>query len=57
MPRVAVTISEFISATGLSRPTAYRLMQRGDLHFTQIGGLRRIPVSEFKRLGLIEETA
>jgi excisionase family DNA binding protein len=54
-PRVAVTIAEFVSTTGLSRPTVYRLMQSGRLHFAQIGGTRRIPVSEYHRLGLIVE--
>jgi excisionase family DNA binding protein len=53
MDRVAVSVSEFKSATGLSRPTIYRMMQQGNLRFAQIGGLRRIPVSEFKRLGLV----
>ena len=53
MDRVAVSVSEFKSATGLSRPTIYRMMQQGNLRFAQIGALRRIPVSEFKRLGLV----
>jgi excisionase family DNA binding protein len=55
LPRVAVTIGEFVSSTGLSRPTVYRLMKSGRLHFAQIGGTRRIPVSEYRRLGLIAE--
>jgi excisionase family DNA binding protein len=54
-PRVAVTVNEFVSTTGLSRPTVYRMMMRGKLRFAQIGGTRRIPVSEYHRLGLIVE--
>lgn len=55
LPRVAVTVNEFVSTTGLSRPTVYRMMMRGKLRFAQIGGTRRIPVSEYRRLGLIAE--
>jgi excisionase family DNA binding protein len=55
LPRVAVTVNEFVSTTGLSRPTVYRMMMRGELRFAQIGGTRRIPVSEYRRLGLITE--
>jgi excisionase family DNA binding protein len=54
LPRVAVSVSEFSSTTKLSKPTLYRMMQRGQLRFAQIGAIRRIPVSEYQRLGLID---
>jgi excisionase family DNA binding protein len=52
IPRVALTVGEFSWATGLSKPTLYRMMIEGELRFAQIGGTRRIPVTEFGRLGL-----
>jgi hypothetical protein len=55
LPRVAVTINEFSDTTSLSRPTLYRMMQRGELHYTLVNGMRRIPVSEYRRLGLAVE--
>jgi excisionase family DNA binding protein len=50
---VCVTVDEFVAATGLSRQTAYRWMADGRLRFVQLGDrMRRIPTSEFARLGL-----
>jgi excisionase family DNA binding protein len=57
LPRVAVTVGEFSATTGLSRPTLYRMMIEKKLRYAQIGGTRRIPVSEYRRLGLVVEGA
>jgi excisionase family DNA binding protein len=54
VPAVAVTVAEFSAATRLSKPTIYRMMQTGKLRFAQIGAMRRIPVTEYARLGLID---
>jgi excisionase family DNA binding protein len=53
IPRVALTVTEWTEATGLSVATTYRLMAAGKLRFTQFGRTRRIPVEEQVRLGLI----
>jgi excisionase family DNA binding protein len=51
--RVCVTIEEFMSATGFSRATVYRMMNAGKLRYAALSGrMRRIPVSEYARLGL-----
>jgi excisionase family DNA binding protein len=51
--RVAYTIAEFAEATNISRPTIYRMMKDGQLRFVQLSErFRRIPASEFARLGL-----
>lgn len=53
MARVCVSIDEWIEATGFSRPTTYRWMSDGRLRFVQFGTrMRKIPTSEFERLGL-----
>ena len=52
LPRVAITVGEFAATTGISKPTLYRMMLEGKLRYAQIGGTRRIPVSEYHRLGL-----
>jgi excisionase family DNA binding protein len=55
VPRVAYTIDEFAEATNISRPTIYRMMQNGQLRFVQLNErFRRIPASEFTRLGLTD---
>ena len=55
IPRVAYTIDEFAKATNISRPTIYRMMKDGQLRFVQLSErFRRIPASEFARLGLID---
>src|SRR4051812_33643177 len=55
LPRVALTISEFAATTGISKASLYRMMLAGTLRYAQIGATRRIPVSEYTRLGLIVE--
>jgi excisionase family DNA binding protein len=52
LPRLAYTVSELAEITSLSKAHVYRLMARGQLQFTQLGGTRRIPASELVRLGL-----
>jgi len=52
--RVCVSPYEVAAATGLSLPTIYRMMKRKQLRYVQLGGrMRKIPVSEYARLGLI----
>jgi excisionase family DNA binding protein len=56
--RICVSIAEFCQATGISRPTVYRMMNTGKLHFVQVGPrMRKIPTTEFNRLGLSGEPA
>ncbi len=51
---ICVSPEEFCKTTGISRPTAYRMMQDGHLPYTQITvRLRKIPVSEYTRLCLV----
>jgi excisionase family DNA binding protein len=58
LARICVSIGEFCEATGISRPTVYRMMNAGKLHFVQIGPrMRKIPTTEFTRLGLSGEPA
>jgi excisionase family DNA binding protein len=56
MSRVALTVSEWCESTGISRPTAYRMMADGTLRFVQIRGTRRIPADESVRLGFVSST-
>ena len=54
--RICVSVNEFCQATGISRPTAYRMMNTGKLHFVQVRPrMRKIPTREFTRLGLSGE--
>jgi len=39
-----VTISEAAKMLGISRPTAYRLIERGRLDTVVLGGVSRIPI-------------
>jgi predicted DNA-binding transcriptional regulator AlpA len=51
--RVCVSIEEFMSATGFSRATVYRMMTAGTLRYVALSArMRRIPVAEYARLGL-----
>ena len=51
--RVCVSVDEWVEATGFSRPTTYRWMADGRLKFVQLSArMRKIPTSEFERLGL-----
>jgi excisionase family DNA binding protein len=52
LPRLAYTIAEAAEITALSKAHLYRLMERGQLGFAQLGATRRIPVTELVRLGL-----
>lgn len=51
--KTAYTLSEYCEHTGQSRSTVLRQMARGQLRYAQAapGTPRRIPVSEFLRLG------
>jgi excisionase family DNA binding protein len=51
---VCMSPDEFGRATGISSPTLYRMMGRGELKFVKIGRLRKIPSSELARLGLTD---
>lgn len=48
--RAAYSADEIAKILGLSRATIVRLMQRGDLASVLIGGSRRVPASEIKRI-------
>jgi excisionase family DNA binding protein len=54
-PQIALTdtINEFCAKVKCSRIKAYRMMQAGTLRYAQIGGQRRIPHTEYQRLGVI----
>jgi excisionase family DNA binding protein len=55
---VCVSPTEFAETTGISRPTIYRMMRDGTLKFAQpTSGMRKIPVSEYARLGLCGDAA
>ena len=41
---------EFAVTAGISRPTVWRMMQRGELRYAKFGRARRIPRSELERL-------
>jgi excisionase family DNA binding protein len=50
--RVCHSVNEFAEATGLSRPTIYRMMASGEIKFVQLGPrMRKIPTTEYARLG------
>jgi excisionase family DNA binding protein len=49
----ADTITEFCAKMKCSRPTVYRMMRDGELKYIQIRGERRIPHSEYVRLGAV----
>lgn len=50
VPRLAYSISEAEFATGLSRATLYRLIERGELHTVKRMGRRLVPTAELQRL-------
>ena len=48
--RKAVTVTEFMKATGLSRATIYRLIDQGDLRAVRFGSSQYlIPLSELAK--------
>jgi excisionase family DNA binding protein len=49
----ADTITAFCAKMKCSRPTVYRMMKDGELKYIQIRGERRIPHSEYVRLGVV----
>jgi excisionase family DNA binding protein len=52
------TVDQFVAKTNTSRATAFRMMADGRLRYVKLGPrLRRIPTSEYERLGLIEAKA
>jgi hypothetical protein len=54
--RVCYSPEEFSQASGISRPTIYRMMADGRLRYSQVTpDMRKIPASEFARLGLTGE--
>jgi excisionase family DNA binding protein len=54
LTRLGDSVQDFVTRTGISRPTAYRMMADGRLRFIQVtDDLRRIPTSEYVRLGFI----
>jgi excisionase family DNA binding protein len=54
---IGLSVNESVAATGLSRPKLYAMMKAGELRYVQVGGTRRIPPSEFVRLGFDLPTA
>jgi excisionase family DNA binding protein len=42
--------NDFAVRAGISRPTVWRMMQRGELRYARFGRARRIPISELGRL-------
>ena len=56
--RVCVSVSEICELTGISKPSAYRMMADGRLQYVQMGErTRKIPTSEYERLGLVASEA
>ena len=57
LTRLGDSVQDFIDRTGISRPTAYRMMADGRLKFIQVtDDMRRIPTSEYVRLGFVTDT-
>jgi predicted DNA-binding transcriptional regulator AlpA len=50
VPRLAYSIPEAEFASGLSRSTLYRLMERGELSTVKRAGRRLVPARELERL-------
>ena len=56
--RVCVSVDEWVEATGICKPTTYRWMADGRIRYVQFGTrMRKIPTSEFARLGLLPSEA
>lgn len=47
------TISEYIRRVKTSKATAYRRMADGSLRYAMVGKQRRIPHTEYVRMGLV----
>jgi excisionase family DNA binding protein len=48
--KLAYSVVEFAQAIGISRPTVYVMIQRGQLRTVMIGRRRLIPASEIDRV-------
>jgi excisionase family DNA binding protein len=46
--RLLVTVNEACERLQVSRDTLYTLMRQGRLRYLQLGGMRRIPVTELE---------
>lgn len=56
--RACVSVTEWCGSTGISKPTAYRMMADGRLKFVRMGErIRKIPTTEYERLGLVAKEA
>jgi hypothetical protein len=56
--RIGDKVREFVAKTGVSKPTAYRMMASGKLRYVQATErIRIIPHTEYVRLGLIDAKA
>jgi hypothetical protein len=50
------SIQEFMTKANVSRATVWRMMKTGKLRFIRLSDrIRRIPTSEYRRLGLIPD--
>lgn len=49
-PRLTFSLAEAEVLIGVSRPTLYRMLARGELKTVQVGRQRRIPKDEMTRL-------
>lgn len=47
-----LTVAQFADAVGVCQNTVYNWIRDGRVRSAKIGHLRRIPATEFKRLGL-----
>lgn len=51
-----LTVAQFADAVGVCPNTVYNWVRDGRVRSAKIGHLRRIPATEFKRLGLARPT-
>ena len=49
-PKQPYTIKEVCDLLRISKPTVYRLMERGDITFIKVGSSTRIPAEDLDRL-------
>lgn len=47
-----LTVTQFANAVGVCQNTVYNWIRDGRVRSAKVGHLRRIPATEFKRLGL-----
>lgn len=53
--RLGWRLPEWMALTGISRPTLWRQVKRGDIKLVYIGPTPMVPRSEAVRLGLIDD--